>query len=314
MTQPMNLRAKPCRPRTQRQALHRIGNGIGTAMRCPAMHAHPRHAQSGYMTILVSAIVGVIAVMVMSFATLAVNKASFGAEERMARNVKDALADLQVWYQNQADTLAVAGVTPTEAQLQTVLSRTRSYPGMRLAMSTSMASPGCTAGTIACVPWRKIAAWYPATQAPSTSTVQDGLPISEFTGDAIWRVYSSQSWYFERYVQSQAKLNDAARALMSWFAGRKSSNPVLGADANFWRSSDCAQTEFNLPCVDAYNSISTTGVAALLGLSVADVTAPLGGVIEFSNLQDSSTAAPFSVALRVVLPWGGQIRQTVLQP
>ncbi|MDI9235191.1 hypothetical protein [Limnohabitans lacus] len=268
--------------------------------------------QQGFVSILVSAILGAIAVMVLSFASLAVNKSASGAEDRMAREVVDALAQLQVWYEREADTIAVSAVTPTEAQLQAVL--TRSYPGMRLAMSTSMASPGCTSGSIACVPWRKVAAWYPATQAPAASIVQDGLPVSEFTGDAIWRVYSSQSWYFERYAQSQAKLNDAARALMSWFAGRKGSNPVLGHDANFWRSSDCSQTDFNLPCVDTYSSLSTTGVASLLGLSVADVTAPLGGVIEFSNLQDSSTAAPFSVALRVMLPWGGQIRQTVLQP
>ena len=254
--------------------------------------------------------------MVMSFSSLAVHKAAFGAEDRMAREVDDALLQLQTWYEQQADTIAVSGVTPSEAQLQAVLPRT--YPGMRLAMSTSMASPGCSAGnsagTIGCIPWRKIAAWYPATQAPAATTLQDGLPVSEFTGDAIWRVYSAQGWYFERYAQTQTKLNDTARALMSFFAGRKGVNPVLSHDTNFWRASDCAQPESNLPCVDSYATLSGSGVVSVMGLIAIDVTAPLGSGIEFSNLQDSSTAAPFSVALRVVLPWGGQIRQTVLQP
>jgi hypothetical protein len=270
------------------------------------------HAERGSVAIVVAAILGAVAVMVMSFSSLAVHKAAFGAEDRMAREVDEVLLHLQAWYEQQADTIAVSGITPSETQLQAALPRT--YPGMRLAMSTSMASPGCSAGTIGCIPWRKIAAWYPATQAPAATTLQDGLPVSEFTGDAIWRIYSAQGWYFERYAQTQAKLNDTARALMNFFVGRKGVNPVFSHDTNFWRASDCAQPESSLPCVDAYAALSGSGVANVMGLAATDVTAPLGTAIEFSNLQDSSTVAPFSVALRVVLPWGGQIRQTVLQP
>lgn len=268
--------------------------------------------QRGSVALVAAAILGAIAVMVLSFSSLAVHKAAFGAEERMAREVEDALSQLQTWYELQADTISNTGTIATEAQLQAAL--TRPYPGMRLAMSSSMASPGCSAGSIGCIPWRKIAAWYPATQPPTATTLQDGLPVSEFTGDAIWRVYSGQSWYFDRYAQTQAKLNDVARALMNWFAGRKGGNPLYGQDTNFWRASDCANPGFQLPCVDSYTSMVSSGVSGALGLSASDVTTPLGSTIEFSNLQDSSTAAPYSVALRVVLPWGGQIRQTVIQP
>lgn len=263
------------------------------------------------MSLWIAAVLGAVSIMVMSFAGMTVHKAAMGSEERMARDIDEVLAQLQTWYQQQADTIATSGITPSEAQLQAVLPR--AYPGMRLAMSSSMASPGCTAGAINCIPWRKIAAWYPATQPPAIATVQDGLPVSEFAGNAIWRIYSSQSWYYERYAKTQTQLNTVARALMGFFDGLKGTNPVLGPDSNFWRTSDCAQVDANLPCVDSYASLSSSGVAARMGLATADVTAPLGAV-EFSNLQDSSTSAPFSVALRVSLPWGGQIRQTVLQP
>jgi hypothetical protein len=263
------------------------------------------------MSLWIAAVLGAVSIMVMSFAGMAVHKAAMGSEERMAREIDEVLAQLQTWYQQQADTIATSGITPSEAQLQAVLPRT--YPGLRLAMSTSMASAGCSAGAMNCIPWRKIAAWYPATQPPATTTVQDGLPVSDFSGNAIWRVYSSQSWYFDRYAKTQTQLNTVARALMAFFDGRKGVNPVLGPDTNFWRTLDCAQPDANLPCVDNYTRLSGSGVAALMGLATADVTAPLGAV-EFSNLQDSSTSAPFSVALRVSLPWGGQIRQTVLQP
>lgn len=263
------------------------------------------------MSLWIAAVLGAVSIMVMSFAGMAVHKAAMGSEERMAREIDEVLAQLQTWYQQQADTIATSGITPSEAQLQVVLPRT--YPGMRLAMSTSMASAGCSAGAMNCIPWRKIAAWYPATQPAATTIVQDGLPVSDFSGDAIWRIYSSQSWYFDRYAKTQTQLNTVARALMAFFDGRKGVNPVLGPDTNYWRTSDCAQPDANLPCVDNYTRLSGSGVAALMGLATADVTAPLGAV-EFSNLQDSSTSAPFSVALRVSLPWGGQIRQTVLQP
>lgn len=286
----------------------------------PARAALGPHAQRGSMAIVVSAVLGVIAIMVMSFSSLAINKAAFGTEERMARDVQDALADLQIWYQNQADTLAAAGVTPTEAQLQTVLSRTRSYPGMRLAMSSSMATPGCTSGTVACIPWRKIAAWYPATQTPGASVIQDGLPVSEFTGDAVWRIYSSQAWYFERHAKTQNQLNALSQNLMGWFTVRKALQPAAATDTHHWRASDCANPSGQIPCVDSYTPLTSSGVATLLGLAPVDVTAPIGSggtagtVIEFSNLQDSSTTAPYTVSLRVSLPWGGQMRQTVLQP
>lgn len=269
-------------------------------------------AQRGAAALVVAAILGGVAVMVMSFSSLAVHKAAFGSEERMAREVDAALLHLQAWYEQQADTIAVSGITPSEAQLRAALPR--AYPGMRLAMSTSMASSGCSAGTIGCVPWRKIAAWYPATQAPTATTLQDGLPVSEFTGNAIWRVYSSQSWYFERYGQTQAKLNETARALMSFFAGRKGINPAVSHDTNFWRATDCADPGQSLPCVDTYAALGGSAVASAMGLTPAELVPPIGSAIEFSNLQDSSTVAPYSVALRVVLPWGGQIRQTVLQP
>lgn len=268
--------------------------------------------QRGSVAIVFSAILGAIAVMVLSFSSLAVQKAAFGSEERMAREVEDALAQLQAWYERQADTIAVSGVTPTEAQLQAAL--TRPYPGMRLAMSSSMATPGCTAGTTGCIPWRKIAAWYPATQPPSATTTQDGLPVSEFTGDAIWRVYSSQAWYFDRFAQTQTKMSELSRSLMSWFAAKQGINPVSMHSANFWRASDCSNPGLALPCVDTYTSITTSGVSALLGLDASDVTPAVGAGIEFSNLQDSSTTAPYSVALRVSMPWGGSVRQIVLQP
>lgn len=250
--------------------------------------------------------------MVMSFSSLALHKAAFGSQERMTREIDDALLYLQTWYEQQADTIAASGVTPSEAQLQAVLPRT--YPGMRLTMSSSMASVGCSVGTIGCIPWRKIAAWYPATQTSVALTLQDGLPVSEFTGDAIWRIYSAQGWYFSRYAQTQTKLNDTARALMSFYAGAKGVNPVLGHGTNYWRASDCSNPGSNMPCVDSYTSMVSSGVTALMGLASSDVTTALGSAVEFSNLQDSATTAPFSVALRVVLPWGGQIRQTVLQP
>jgi hypothetical protein len=274
--------------------------------------APQKGTQRGAVAIVVAVILGGLAVMVVSFSSLAVNKAAFGSSERMAREVDDALLYLQAWYEQQADSIAVSGTTPSESQLQAALPR--AYPGMRLAMSTSMASSGCSAGTIGCIPWRQIAAWYPATQAPTSTTLRDGIPVSEFTGNAIWRVYSSQSWYFERYAQTQSKLNETARSLMSFFAGRKGINPVSGHDTNFWRARDCAQTEQSLPCVDTYTALGGSAVASAMGLTTADLAVPIGSAIEFSNLLDSSTAPPFSVALRVVLPWGGQIRQTVLQP
>lgn len=283
-----------------------------------ARAAHGPHTQRGSTAIVVSAVLGVIAIMVMSFSSLAINKAAFGTEERMAREVDDALKHLETWYQRQADTLAAFGATPTEAQLQAVLPRP--YPGMRLAMSSSMATPGCTSGTVACIPWRKIAAWYPATQTPGASVIQDGLPVSEFTGDAVWRIYSSQAWYFERHAKTQDQLNALSQHLMGWFTVRKALQPAAATDTHHWRASDCANPNGQIPCVDSYTPMTSSGVATLLGLVPADVTTPLGStgtagtVIEFSNLQDSSTTAPYTVSLRVSLPWGGQMRQTVLQP
>ncbi len=269
------------------------------------------------------AVLGALALMVISWSTLLVNEAAQAAEQRMRRDVDEALSTLQTWYERQADAIAAAGTTPSESELLAVL--VNRPPGLRVAMSSSMATVGCSSGTIECIPWRKIAVWYPSTATPPATTLSNGLPVSEFTGNAIWRIYSSQSWFIARYALTQSRLNEVSNTLMSWFTTQKLTDPFEGVSTNYWRASDCSNPGRQLPCVDTFTDLSSSGGALVrtsLGLSTQDVStalqggsSPSTGGVEFSNLQGSSSSADStSVGLRAPLPWGGYIAMTVLKP
>lgn len=283
----------------------------------PSMNTHFKcallHRQRGMYVIAVSAILGTLALMALSFSALTAKKAVLGTEDRLKLEVESALGELQVWYEQQADTLATTNTTPSEDQLKAVLSRP--YPGLHVAMSDSMAAAGCagSVATIPCLPWRKIVAWYSATTPPTDTVITDGIPVSELSGDAIWKTYSAQQWYTSRYVRTTTKMTEIGRGLLAWYENQETQDSEYVDGTNFWRATDCADSATQLPCIDQYTNLANTSVASILGLNATDMTLPLGS-IQISNLQDSSTSAPYSVALRVVTPWGQQLKQIVLQP
>jgi len=276
--------------------------------------ARQSQKQAGAVSLLISCVLGAIAIMILSFSGLAAKQAVLSYDTQLNANLDLAIQELQTWYEKNADTIAASSTDVSEAQLLAVLSKQNA--GMRAVMSTSMASGNCQSAVtgFTCIPWRKIAVWYPASTPVGTPLVQDGIPVGEFSGDALWRVYSSQSWYSDRFSRQTKKIDDVGRALMAWFEGQSNLNPDDGPAVNYWRASNCAVQSHGIPCVDSYTDISTTAVQNLIGMSSAELSPVIGKSIDFSNLQDSSQTPPYSVSLRVQMPWGQYMKRSVVQP
>lgn len=278
--------------------------------------------QGGFATLVVISMLALLSLSMLSLASLSLRQEVWNQESRMRQDVQEAVAQLKLAYEMQWTDLAEPLDPPwDEARLQSELTQT--YGGLRMAMSVRLTTDPalvCDAATTLtpnCIPSRQIMVWHPATSDIADWSLTQGLPLAQLGADAIGRIHDTRSADIERYAQTQAQMERVGVLLSSLFKARQAMDPRLPHGINWWRHPTCSTTasvdEHYLPCVNTYTSLATSGVAAALGLSATDIQTPYGE-IEFSNQQDASLTAPYTVALRVQTPFGPPMRKTVIAP
>jgi len=229
---------------------------------------------------------------------------SAGRTQMITGQIDATLQELKFWYERTGFASLGTG-TPVESALGGVLSSR--YPALRMAISTPIVRAGCT-GVMDCEPSRQILVWYPATNPQTTANVVNGLPMHEIGGDALWQLYDARALTQQRMATGYQQMLAAGRAITAWASAQRQA-AVMSTEVNFLRSSSCSTSGPALPCVDAWSAMTSIPQAmAASGLSVLDVTAPWGAVVEISNASGvASHVLPYSLAMRLRTPSGAYL-------
>lgn len=276
---------------------------------------HSVQNQRGFAYVVtVSAVLGAMTIMILSFSASTVQKALSSNDEKRQEQLNTALDELEQWYRVNADNLAMTGVYYGPDYLEQNALK-RKYPGLRVAMSYPMNQMcSSTSSPLDCVPWRQLVAWYPNDFSGTSMSLIKGIPEVELSKSSLWGKRSTQEWDNQRVLFAIKQMDDLGRVLKSWFQSRQALDPVNAYSENFWRASNCSFIKYSLPCINGYTDVGGSDLEAILGFGKNELKPSWDGRLKFSNLEDSSIIGPYSVALQVVTPWGQTFKKVVIQP
>ena len=263
---------------------------------------------------LVMAVAGVVLLFVASMHSTAMYADKLDEDVDRARVVEGAMQQLESWYRSEAGDIESNNLNPTEAQLLSRIAE-RKY-GLRAAFSARLGLP-CPGGAVlvTCVPFRRIVVWLPPVSDPSTASFNSATGVFTQGNVTAFKVFETRDIQIANAQRAYDHLDSVALAIQRYAQVRGALLPYGSGRINHLRPVSCLSVQLGeLPCVDTYTDIETSGVLALVGLTAAEAVSPMGGRVQFSNLAGSSSAAPpFSASLQVMSPWGTSLVITVVQ-
>jgi len=257
-----------------------------------------QRAESGHAVLAMVAVVVTLAgAVVAGWATLATRAQSDALAQVQQAYMEEVRAALLGWYARE---LARVDRTP-EAPDPGTLMREAGIAmrwGLRLAASERIARDG--------IGYRVIAAWLPGEGDASALDPASG----RFTpsGTRRWIVVSGFDLQSAAVDETRARMDRLARHLESAYRARLLADPSRDVTVNRFRALRCsAPAAGELPCIDDYTPVASSGLPQAAGLDPLLLANAWGGAIEASNGADASQVIPFSMALRTATPWGAAL-------
>lgn len=228
--------------------------------------------------------------------------------------IADVSARLARWYEfNAGATGALAGQLDVPAAL--------AQAGVTPRYNLQVASSNRLADGM--VAWHVMALWLPDPDSvqgialdPLTGGFTQGAYISSgLPAQVVHAVVDGHASQLRRYSESSRRIREIGARLENRFSAMRAAHPLMPMFTNWYRAQDCGAVQGGeLPCYDAYQNIATTEVPAAAGTSPASDFNAWGGVVQVSNLADSSIVPPFSMSIRTALPWGGWLQVIAQEP
>lgn len=282
-------------------------------MRATLRHRAGRRAQRGSLALVVALLMGAaMAVLLWVVSTLQARLAD-GTPQARATYLSGAATALRTWYGQNAARLD-ADDTPWDGlALLASAGVTRRY-GLRVAVSARQGLP-CPPAPGECLAYRVIALWLPPVSTPDTSAFDAATGAFAPAAKATWTLVSGQDIERQAVARSRDTMADLQGALQSYFISRQRDDGASTTDTNWFRATPCSNTLAGaLPCVDTWTPGAASGLGPLAGIDASRFYDAWGQPIQVSNLQHSSLAPPYAMALKTVTPWGSPLEATVLQP
>ena len=271
----------------------------------------PRHSRQRGLA-LVSALAVTLAIVLMLVAAwTSAAAARLEARQQLDREAQLALAGevLSAWYRAHLAELDSPGSEPPDpAEALSGLGLARS---VRVGVS-ALQSRGAVLGRI-------LVAWMPATAAADERfDAASGVLLGSSAGTRAIRV-DGPALEQEAVMRAQRQLQHLASALELRFRARVVDDPLHRMDINHFRPLDpaCVALMDELPCVPDYARADRFAFwQGQLDIAAGELQSPWGATypLEISNGRDASVAPPFSLALRVLTPWGTLLQVRAVEP
>jgi hypothetical protein len=176
------------------------------------------------------------------------------------------------------------------------------------------------------VEYRTFAFWLPGDSDenppvfdPDTGAFLACADIADYCPERPFIVVDGYPIQSENVATTKQTLSELANFTQSYFKSKWLGDPDRNVGINWFRAPfdpvGCNVTGDEIPCVDDYEPVETSGVADALLLPNSAFTNAWGDPIEVSNLADARAAAvPYTMVFRTTTPWGEEFRITAVQP
>jgi hypothetical protein len=280
----------------------------------------PLRTQRGAAYLLtISAILGALTIMVMSFASIAVQRRMLDNDSLVRASLIEALDDVERQLREPDSNInnLLVNLTPTAVlssdQIKAALSRPH-LETIRYAISPSMqnCAPQSVVAFARCVSWRRFAAWVPPEGAPPPEPpwpLTNGLPESQMQAAAMSESRSNKQYMNEFLIEKENSLGRVADSLRAWYFSRREADPYRADTRNFWLPTfGCASARLpDLACRSEQDFASASVASSsqdgnelkrVLGLTSAEVFAGSPYVVTYKNeAGGSGVGSPMELRL-----------------
>lgn len=257
------------------------------------------------------ATISIIVAIYMSFAYGVSIKARNRLDERRNEWIQETQKQLSAWYVRNANTIeSNSAAIPVSDIL--------AGAGIRIDFGAQVASTAQLAANG--IAYHSIAIWLPADGATGTGlnmtdgsfnvgTLANGTPAPTKYALANGLMIETAA-----YVGTIKKMRRDASKLEAYFNARFLSDPNGDTAENYYRAADCTSPmDGQLPCIDAYTPLASSGIMNTVGFSADDAIDAWGNPISVSNL-DGVPAGQIAISLVSTTPWGSQIQILGVRP
>lgn len=271
-----------------------------------------RRRQQGFVALAVMILLAAFMAMILTVIARTDAQAGINAPGAAQAYLGQAETAVRAWYRQNTASIDSPNFSMTGPQMLAAAGVMRRY-GLRAAVSDELGLP-CAGAEDTCVAYRKIALWVPAGSTPDTTTFDVATGTLSPASHVTWAVVSGEAIERAALSQSLRALGTLQTTLESYFLTRQQDDGTGTTDTNWFRTNPCGVASAALPCVDTWTAGGATGIEPLAGIDASHFYDAWGNPIEVTNLLDSSTRAPFSMALKTVTPWGTVLEVEAVQP
>ena len=165
--------------------------------------------------------------------------------------------------------------------------------------------------------YRRIAIWLRRTDPDSSAFVAATGAFTPGIG-VSYRVIDGEAIEGALLEETLEGMKAFAGQLERRFRAKFEADPFRTLTVNHFRALGpaCSASLDDIPCIDVHTDVATAAnFGMLLSIDPQTLTSAWGGRYSVSNLQDSRTASPpYTMAIRVSLPWGGSLLVNAIQP
>ncbi len=285
----------------------------------PGCGGSMRSQRGAAYLLTISAILGALTIMVMSFSSIAIQRKALNQESAARAALIEALEDVESQLRDPDSSISslLVGLTANAVlssdQIKGALSRPH-LETIRYAISPSMqdCAPQSVAAFARCVSWRRFAAWIPPEGSPPSAPpwpLTNGLPEAEIQAASVSESRSNKQFMNEFLLEKENSLVRISDALRSWYFSRRAADPHRATSKNFWmpsfgctypRQGDLAcrsESDFSAALLSS-GSQDASELMRVLGLTGEEVFAGSPYVVTYKNEPSGSTiVAPMELRL-----------------
>lgn len=267
----------------------------------------------------ISAILGALTIMVMSFSSIAIQRKAVNSESFARAALIEAIEDVERQLRDPSSKISTLLVDLTandvlsSDQIKGALSRPY-LETIQYAISPPMqnCAPQSLAAFARCVSWRRFAAWVPSDGGPPPAPpwpLTNGLPEAEIQAASVSESRSNKQYMNEFLLEKENSLVRISEALRSWYFARRAADPHRATSKNFWmpsfgcmypRHGDLAcrsESDFAFALFSS-GSQDAGELMRVLGLTGEEVFAGSPYVVTYKNVPSGSTVvAPMELRL-----------------